>query len=226
MSATSCKTDTSWVLPLTPLDRITTVWLTVGRQVSVALSHGWLWKWDHIQKDASSAGNSPGINFKQTAHYLFCYLTIGVTKSSLSKDLGQSFLTWETLSHHVWSCRFWLNCFLVLSYINILRHALVQGEDLSTPGCLREVRVRLYVGDFQSWSRVLLARSWRNPRTVHWFPNIGLIKQSNIHSTYELIFTIHTNWFSQYTRINFQRTQYMRINFHSTRELIFTVHTN
>jgi len=64
MSASSCKTGTSWVLPLTPLDRITAVWLTVRREVSVALSHGWLWKCDHIQKDASSAGNSPGINFK------------------------------------------------------------------------------------------------------------------------------------------------------------------
>jgi len=35
------------------------------------------------------------------------------------------------------------------------------------------------VGDFQSWVRALLARSWRNPGTVHWFPNIGLIKESN-----------------------------------------------
>jgi len=61
----------------------------------------------------------------QTANYLFCYLTIGVMKSSLSQDLGQSFLTWETLSYHIWTCRFWLNCFLVLSYVNILRHALL-----------------------------------------------------------------------------------------------------
>ena len=30
---------------------------------------------------------------KQTANYFFCYLTIGVIKSSLSQDLGQSFLT-------------------------------------------------------------------------------------------------------------------------------------
>jgi len=32
---------------------------------------------------------------------------------------------------------------------------------------------------FQSWVRAPLARSWRNPWTVHCFPNIGLIKQSN-----------------------------------------------
>jgi len=34
---------------------------------------------------------------------------------------------------------------------------------------------------FQSWVRALLAHSWRNPGTVHWFLNIGLIKQSNTH---------------------------------------------
>ena len=71
MSATSCKTGTSWVFPLTPLDRITVVVLTVGREVSVTLSHGSLWKCDHIQKDASSAGNSPGINFKANGQLFF-----------------------------------------------------------------------------------------------------------------------------------------------------------
>jgi len=35
----------------------------------------------------------------------------------------------------------------------------VKGEDPATPGCLREVRVRWCVGDFQSWVRTLLARS-------------------------------------------------------------------
>jgi len=35
----------------------------------------------------------------------------------------------------------------------------VKGEDPATPGCLREVRVRWYVGDFQSWVRALLALS-------------------------------------------------------------------
>jgi len=30
--------------------------------------------------------------------------------------------------------------------------------------------------------RIDLARSWRNPGTVQWFPNIVLIKQSNTHS--------------------------------------------
>jgi len=74
MSATSCKTGTSWVLPLTPLHRITAVWLTVGSEVSVALSHGWLWKCDHIRKDASSAGNSPGINFKANGQLFFVLL--------------------------------------------------------------------------------------------------------------------------------------------------------
>jgi len=29
----------------------------------------------------------------------------------------------------------------------------VQGEDPATPGCLREDRVRRYVGDSQSWVR-------------------------------------------------------------------------
>ena len=44
----------------------------------------------------------------------------------------------------------------------------VEGEDPATPGCLREVRVRWCVGDFQSWVRALLARSAsRNPGTVH-----------------------------------------------------------
>jgi len=71
MSPTSCKTGTSWVLPLTPLDRITVVWLTVEREVSVSLSHGWLWKCDHIQKDALSPGNSPGINFKANGQLFF-----------------------------------------------------------------------------------------------------------------------------------------------------------
>ena len=37
---------------------------------------------------------------------------------------------------------------------------------------------------FQSWVRAPLARSWRNPGTVHWFPNIGLIKQSNTHTAW------------------------------------------
>ena len=59
---------------------------------------------------------------KQTANCFFCYLTIGVIKSSLSQDLGRRFLTWETLSHHIWTCSFLLNCFLVLSYIKFLRH--------------------------------------------------------------------------------------------------------
>ena len=55
----------------------------------------------------------------------------------------------------------------------------VKGEDPATPGCLREVRVRWCVGDFQSWVRTLLAcsGSWRNPGTVHWFPKIGLNKR-------------------------------------------------
>ena len=35
----------------------------------------------------------------------------------------------------------------------------VRGEDPATPGCLREVRVRWCVGDFQSWVCALLARS-------------------------------------------------------------------
>jgi len=38
---------------------------------------------------------------KQTANYFVCYLTIGVIKSSLSQDLGQSFLTEQTLSYHI-----------------------------------------------------------------------------------------------------------------------------
>jgi len=35
----------------------------------------------------------------------------------------------------------------------------VQGEDPATPGCLRDVRVRWCVSDFQSWLCALLARS-------------------------------------------------------------------
>jgi len=34
---------------------------------------------------------------------------------------------------------------------------------------------------WQSWVRAPLARSWRNPETVHLFPNFGLTKQSNTH---------------------------------------------
>jgi len=35
----------------------------------------------------------------------------------------------------------------------------------------------------RTWQvRTPLARSSRNPCTVHWFPNIGLIKQSNTHT--------------------------------------------
>jgi len=61
------------------------------------------------------------------------------------------------------------------------QHTQVEGEDPATPWCLREVRVRWCVGDFQSCLRSPLARSWRNPRTVHWFPYIGLIQQGNTH---------------------------------------------
>jgi len=43
----------------------------------------------------------------------------------------------------------------------------VNGEDLATPGCLREVMVRWCVGEFQVWVRALLARSSRNLGTVH-----------------------------------------------------------
>jgi len=60
----------------------------------------------------------------------------------------------------------------------------VKGGDPATPGCPREVRVRWCVCDFQSWVLTLLARSWRNPGTVHWFPNVGLVKQSNTHSDF------------------------------------------
>ena len=35
----------------------------------------------------------------------------------------------------------------------------VKGGNLATPGCLREVRVRWCVDDFQPWVRTLLARS-------------------------------------------------------------------
>ena len=35
----------------------------------------------------------------------------------------------------------------------------VKSEDPAAPGCLREVRVRWCVSDFQSWVRTLLARS-------------------------------------------------------------------
>jgi len=35
----------------------------------------------------------------------------------------------------------------------------VEGEDPATPVCLREVRVRRCVGDFQSWVRAPLAFS-------------------------------------------------------------------
>ena len=43
----------------------------------------------------------------------------------------------------------------------------MQGEDPATPGCLREVRVRWCVIDFQSWVRAPVARSSRNLGTVH-----------------------------------------------------------
>jgi len=66
---------------------------------------------------------------------------------------------------------------------NTQPHLKVEGEDPATPGYLREIRVRWCVGDFQSWVRAPLARSWRKPGTVHWFSNISLIKQSNINTT-------------------------------------------
>jgi len=53
MSATSCKTGTSWVFPLT------------------ALSTESLRKCVHIQKDASWAHNSPGISLQTNSHSLF-----------------------------------------------------------------------------------------------------------------------------------------------------------
>jgi len=34
----------------------------------------------------------------------------------------------------------------------------VEGEDPTSQGCLREARVRRYVGDSQSWVRAPLAR--------------------------------------------------------------------
>jgi hypothetical protein len=71
MSATSCKTGTSWVFPWTPLGRSTAGWLTVGRDVTVGLSTKSLRKFVHIQKDASWAGNSPGISLETNGHLLF-----------------------------------------------------------------------------------------------------------------------------------------------------------
>ena len=69
MSTTSCKTGTSWVFPL-PLGRSKAVSLTVGRDVTVALSTKSLRKCFHIQKDASWAGDSPGISLETNGHVL------------------------------------------------------------------------------------------------------------------------------------------------------------
>jgi len=48
----------------------------------------------------------------------------------------------------------------------------VQGEDLATPGCLKEVRVRWCVGDFHSWVRApLIMKKPRDSKLVpeYWF---------------------------------------------------------
>jgi len=71
MSATSCKTGTSWVFPSTPLGRNTAGCMTVGRDVTVALSTKSLRKCVHIPKDASWAGDSPGISLKTIGLLLF-----------------------------------------------------------------------------------------------------------------------------------------------------------
>jgi len=38
------------------------------------------------------------------------------------------------------SCRFWMNCFLVLSYINILRHYLTNEELNKTQNQFKEIQ--------------------------------------------------------------------------------------
>ena len=129
MSATSCKKGTSWVFPSTPLIRSTAVSLTVGREVTVALSTGSLWKCDHIRKDASWAGDSPGINFKTNGPLLFlltdnwCYKIIIVPRPRT-----KTFSTSESLSYHIPICMILLNCFLVLPYLKYLRHALPPSD--------------------------------------------------------------------------------------------------
>jgi len=45
-------------------------WLTVGRDVTVALSTKSLRKCFHIQKDASRAGDSPGMSLETNGHLL------------------------------------------------------------------------------------------------------------------------------------------------------------
>ena len=67
----------------------TAVWLTVGREVTVALLQGQYANVIMNKKMRHEQAILLVSISKLTAHYFSCQLTIGVIKSSLSQDLGQ-----------------------------------------------------------------------------------------------------------------------------------------
>ena len=106
MSATSCKTGTSSVFPLR---------LLAGGELAGWLWEGmWLWHCPQNHYEIVSIYKKMRHEhaillvsvWKQTATYLFIWLTIRVIQSYLSQDLDKDFFTWECLSHHIQISRF------------------------------------------------------------------------------------------------------------------------
>ena len=66
-----------------------------------------------------------------TAYYFFCYLTFGVIKSPLSKDLGQRLFYLRSLVLPYTKIQFVMNCLLVLPFPKLLGHYLPRQCTLS-----------------------------------------------------------------------------------------------
>jgi len=127
----------TFLFPWTPLGRRRAGWLTVGRDVTVALSTKTLRNCFHIQKDASWAGDSPGISLETNGHLLVhlidnsCYTIILVPGS------GQSLFHVRMLVPPYTNIQISFNCFLVRPYLKILRHALVLSQYARVPHACR-----------------------------------------------------------------------------------------
>ena len=105
---------------------------------------------------------------------------------------GQALPGFHITAHHLWCAV----CVSVIGLLAVWRHEKLKSKNqkaiTKVQGDWGSGHPRLSKGDqgevvrrrfsIMAWVRSLLARSWRNPGTVHWFPNISLIKQSNTHS--------------------------------------------
>jgi len=124
LSATSCKTGMGSVFPLTPLGRSTAGWLSVGRDVTVALSTKSLRYCFHIQKDAWWAGDSPGISLETNGRLLFLLIDNWFDKIILVPGSGQRLFHVKVLVPSYTNLQDSLNCFLVRPYLKYLTHYL------------------------------------------------------------------------------------------------------